>query len=92
MSDAPFPLAYALIQYERLLHRLGLFLIDGNQKIMHKAITDYSRELHALNLQRKVLPTELKNLNKCIVPLLEKANAPFILYYFKLEMRDLKYV
>lgn len=91
MATAPFPLAYALIQYERLLHRLGLFLIDGNQKIMHKAITDYSRELYALNMQYKVLPAELKALNKCIVSLLEKADDYFILYIFKAEMKNLKY-
>lgn len=58
---------------------------------MHKAITDWSRELHALNMQWKVLPAELKDLNKCITSFLEKADDYFILYIFKVEMKDLKY-
>lgn len=91
MSNTSLHFAHILIRYERLSHRMALFLLDEDQELIRRAIRNYSIELHRLNLKYKTLPIEVKELNQCALIILEKADCPFIIKYFKAQMEGLTY-
>lgn len=90
-SELPL-LTNALMQYSMLSYRLSLFLFNGEQESVCKEIRNYSIHLHKMNFKYKTLPIEIKELNGCVLSILEKANEPFVLEYFKTQMEGLTYV